>query len=213
MILARRRPPRSRRRRECADGRPRDPRRLPRGGRRRRPDGRPRRARRHDGVHRRGDPADDDEARGLGLALTVVAARSDRERERVRNGDLAGGVRLDEDLRELRVELRRPRSARSRRPPRRPRARSRYGRSEVIASNASATASTRPSSGMSPPARRVGYPSPSQRSWWNSTYGKRRARASGHRRSATRPRPDAPGSRRARASSSRPGFASTSGGR
>ena len=55
-----------------ADRRARDPRGVPRGGRRRRPDRRSRRASRHDRVHRRGHPPHADEARRLGLAVTVL---------------------------------------------------------------------------------------------------------------------------------------------
>ena len=51
---------------------------------------------------------------------------------------------------------------------------SRYGRDDVIASKASATARIRPRAGSRSPARRVGYPAPSQRSWWKSTYGSAR---------------------------------------
>ena len=81
---------------EGSDRRPGDPRRLPRGRGQRRPDRRPRRPRRHDGVHRRGDPADDDEARGLGLALTCSWPRL-RSRHRCSiglsaSGDDLGGV-------------------------------------------------------------------------------------------------------------------------
>ena len=54
-------------------GRARDPRGGPRSGRAGDEDGRPGRRRLDDGVHRRGDPPDPDEARGLGLALVEHA--------------------------------------------------------------------------------------------------------------------------------------------
>ena len=57
-----------------ADAARASPRVLPGGGRGRRPHGRPRRPRRHDRVHRRGDPAREDEARGLVDALIPASA-------------------------------------------------------------------------------------------------------------------------------------------
>jgi len=54
----------------------------------------------------------------------------------------------------------------------------RYGRYEAMASNMSATASTREASGISSSLRPIGYPEPSQRSWCASTMS-----ATGHGKS------------------------------
>ena len=79
----RRRPPR----------RTRDPRGGARSGRPGRQDGRPRRVLGNVGVHRRGDPPDADEARDLGVALTVVT--------RVRSAFATFGSNCDPEQRSI----------------------------------------------------------------------------------------------------------------
>ena len=149
------------RRRTRAAGRPGDPRVLSRGGRPGVPHGGPRRTCRHERVHRRGDQADALEARGVGDALglyeAAAVASSAPALQASRKAPATLGSNCEPAQRSTSWTAAAIGSAR------------RYGRIEVMASNASATASRRASSGMSSPERPVGYPPPSQRSWWYST--------------------------------------------
>ena len=151
---------------ESRAGLARDPRGVAGGDRGRRPHRRPRRPRRDVRVHRRGDPADEVEARGLVDALAGGGFLPDEDAE----ARVGPGGR--ERARRGRGRTASPRSERAPRAPRRGVQLERYGRVDVIASNESAMHRTRASSGMSSPRRPVGYPSPSQRSWWCRTSGR-----------------------------------------